>query len=370
MSQRIVVKGRAIGPDEQIFITAEIGASHMGDYQAARELVIGAKKAGCDGADMFLASPEDFNHCGAPDWIEAWREQSLTPEQWHDLFNLAEEIGIILYVTPLDIPSIKLGLKLGSPMFNINSDVVNDLRMLELIGEAGIPVSMHDIGITLSEIEAAIQTLKASGCSGIILLHSTREGKMDELGYSASNLRVMDTYRAAFSHKNVQVGCVEHTDSDFLIYGVAAREAVMISKHIITRHSEGAPDDSISVELRHLQEMVHNVRMVQSALGKGTNCILPSKAPGSEIASVRAKILVAGRNIPAGKMIDKDDVVAKRKWVPGGMHPWKMRELYGSQAKQNIANDEVLSINMFTNFVYADYKYPHIDIFENDSLRK
>ena len=134
-------------------------------------------------------------------------------------------------------------------MMNINSDDVPNPYLLEKIGLAGVPVTMHDINMTLGEVEAAVSILNDVGCHDIILLHSTLESGNQDLLYATSDLRVMDTYRSAFSVRGVLVGCVEHTSSDFLIYAVATREPVLISKHIILKHLEGRPDNEISCDI-------------------------------------------------------------------------------------------------------------------------
>jgi sialic acid synthase SpsE len=364
MSKKIRVKDKLIGPGEPIFITAEIGCAHMGDFQAAKELLLGAKKAGCDGADMFFAHPKDYYYAACDEGIKAWQGQSFTLDQWKALIRYAEEIDIIFYLTPLDLTSAKIAAELGVPMINIGTDEVVNLRLLELVGSLGLPVTMHDIGTTLSELEGAIQTLNSAGCKDIILLHSTLEVEDETLEsfYTTANLRVMDTYRAAFTDKGVLVGCVEHTSSKFLIYGVAAREPVLISKHIIGKHTVGAPDDEISFELSELQTMVQNTHAIEMSLGSATNCILLNKDGQMDSGSkYRRKILVAAQDIPEGKTIEKTDVVAKRAWVEGGLHPWKMLDICGAKARKNIAKDEILSFDLFKEFIVNDYKFPKTD---------
>lgn len=366
MSKIIRIKNRSIGPDEPIFITAEIGCSHRGDFQAAKEMLLGAQKAGCDGADMFIASPDDFYAAHCPEGRQAWEKQGLAVDEWRSLFHYADEIGIILYLTPLDMPSVKMAVELGSPMLNINSDLVTDLRFLKLVGSLKVPLSMHDIGCTLAEIQGAVQILQSAGCEDLILLHSTLELEGERLKnfYATANLRVMDTYRTAFRSKGVLVGCVEHTSSKFLIYGVSAREPVLISKHIIVKHTEGAPDNQISFELKELQSMVQNVRAIEMSLGSGMNCMITNKYGQMEKDSqTRRKILVAAKDISQGKVVDKNDIIAKRSWVEGGLHPWKMLELYGAKAKKNISKDEILNFNMFYDFVVNQYKFPDIEKF-------
>lgn len=61
-TKTINVKGRAIGPGEPIFLTAEIGSAHEGDFERCKHLMRVAKEAGCDGTDVFWIDPETYVH--------------------------------------------------------------------------------------------------------------------------------------------------------------------------------------------------------------------------------------------------------------------------------------------------------------------
>ncbi len=362
----IVVKGRQIGQGAPIFLTAEIGVAHQGSYTAAKKLMLGAKEAGCDGADMFVASAYDYFWADSgifeEDDRKVWEHESLTREEWRTLFDYADEIGLILYLTPLDLPSIRLAGELGSPMVNINSDDVNNPLHLEELAKLGVPVTMHDINVTLAEVEGAVKVLRDNGCSQIIILHSTQETGDDEYGYATANLRVMDTYKAAFGRLGVEVGCVEHTTSDFLIYTVVAREPVLISKHILLAHGENVPDNSISVDISNLASMVRKVRYSEMSLGIGSNVLVTDDEGNmSEWDSLRRKVLVAVRDLPAGHKVQKGDIIAKRPGNKGGIHPWHVYELTGATTTAAIKADTPVSLSMFKDFQASAYKFPALD---------
>ena len=59
-TKTINVKGRAIGPGEHIFLTAEIGSAHEGDFERCKHLTRVVKEAGCDGTDVFWIDPETY----------------------------------------------------------------------------------------------------------------------------------------------------------------------------------------------------------------------------------------------------------------------------------------------------------------------
>ncbi|WP_176011759.1 N-acetylneuraminate synthase family protein [Victivallis sp. Marseille-Q1083] len=360
--KKIQVGNRLIGPGEPIFLTGEIGVAHGGSFENARRLIHAAAEAGCDGVDIFMTDVEEFyyrNPPGQRDYFREWHDQSFTPKQWKELLAYGESLGLIVYPTPLDRHSIRLCGEIGVKMINLNSDDVNNLLLLEEAAGLGIPITMHDIDQSLSEVEGAVRTLLDHGARDIIILHSTQETGEQEFGYATANLKVMQTYEQAFGGLGVLAGCVEHTTSDYLIYAVAALQPALISKHIkIDEQVES--DRIIAVKIDELKTMVQRVRAVEMALGSGQNQ-KPVRSDGTAPQRSRNKVLVAARDIPAGKRIDRDDIIAKRPGDFGGLHPWQARLLLGARAKAPIGRNTLLSLNHFSDFPEPDYKFPETD---------
>ncbi|MCF6177071.1 MAG: N-acetylneuraminate synthase family protein [Victivallaceae bacterium] len=368
--QIIKVGNRLIGPDQPIFLTAEIGISHSGSFENAERMIVDAAKAGCDGVDMFIGDSNGFYFAPfAPDndTRKVWDEQSFSMEQWRKLMKIAKANDIIIYATPLDLISLQKAADLGVPMININSDDISNLRLLEAAADLGVPITLHDIGASLSEVETAVMTLIENGATEIILLHSTQEAGEEKVLYGAANLLVMETYRSAFGSLGVHVGCVEHTTSDFLIYAVAALKPVLISKHIQVADSGNEHDPHISVDSAAMGTMIKKVRYVEMALGCGHNQKVTTMAENNTNATPRNKVLVANRAIPAGKVIEEADIVAKRPGRLGGLHPAQARLLIGAKTSNDIAENIRLDLNMFENFPEPEYRFPDIDAFIVDS---
>ncbi len=358
MSHYVEVKGRKIGYGQPIFLTAEVGCSHRGDVEKAKTMMRAAAEAGCDGVDMFVWDPPANRWDGN---IQDLYDESLDPEEWQQLYDLADELEIVLYQTPCDAPSVDLALSLPNPMLNINSDDITNPIMLEKIGASGLPVTFHDINASLGEVEAAVTRLQEASAQGPIILHSTLESGDTELAYASANLRVIDTYKAAFTGRGALVGCVEHTTSMHLIYAVAALEPVLISKHLLIAYDPDTPDNVISVDIKNLKTMVRNVRLVEQALGEGVNSIVADAEGNIPQGSFeRRKVLVANTDIATGTVIGAEHIAAKRPCVPGGLHPWMMQYLLGARADQDLPKDTVLNFNMFRDFPQTDWRVQEI----------
>lgn len=371
-NQVIQVRDRKIGAGEKIFLTAEIGAAHNGSIVNAKTMIAAAAAAGCDGADIFMASPEDFYYTGqclpGRDFFAEWKKLCFTREEWVELFDFARKNQIILYPTALDLPSVELCRELKVEMLNINSDDVNNYFLLKAVASLGIPVTLHDINISLTEVAFAVRTLQDHGCNDIILLHSTQENGAENTLYESANLEVMLSYRQIFGAQGVLAGCVEHTTSDFLIYAVAALRPVLISKHIQICPNDNPGDYHISVDTANLETMVRKVRYVQQALGGGSNeFVLGADGKASEWTLSRRKVLVAARAIPSGKTIEESDLTAKRPGNLGGINPMQYIHLIGAKAHRDISPNEVLEFNLFDEIQSAPYKYPPLNEYRTQS---
>ena len=53
------IKDKLIGSGHPVFIIAEIGINHMGEYELARELVSKAFKSGADAVKFQIINPEE-----------------------------------------------------------------------------------------------------------------------------------------------------------------------------------------------------------------------------------------------------------------------------------------------------------------------
>ncbi len=367
LSRTVTVGSRRIGYGEPIFLTAEIGSAHLGSVENAKKLIKAAADAGCDGADIFMSFADEFYYCSVmpntDDIKKVVRELEFSRDQWKELFDYADSCGIILYPTPLDYPSIELCRELKVKMININSDDANNPLLLKRAATLGVPITMHDINMSISEMTLAVRTLHDCGVQDIILLHSTMESGEIETLYATANLEVINTYKQLFGGSGVLAGCVEHTTSDFLIYAVAAMKPALISKHIQLSH-DNPHDTEISVDVTSLNSMVQKVRFVEMSLGNGFVQELVDKDGNfNPNHGARRKVLVAVRDIPAGKVIEEADLAAKRPGHLGGMAPGEYIHFVGATAKQTILRDTVMNFDLVEHVQSAPYKYPGLDRF-------
>ena len=113
------MKINQIDTDQQVFIVAEIGNNHEGDFEVAQELIRQAAKAGANAVKFQTFLPEYL--AGADKArFEKLKEFQFSYEQFSKLALAAQSYGIIFFSTPFDSQSADF-LNEIQPVFKIAS---------------------------------------------------------------------------------------------------------------------------------------------------------------------------------------------------------------------------------------------------------
>ena len=96
------------------------------------------------------------------------------------------------------------------------------------------------------------------------------------------------------------------------------------------------PDHRASIEPEELKKMVRDIRSTEKSLGSIAN--KPALCELENIPRLR-KSIVAVSDLPAGTIITKDMIMAKRP-ASGGLHPRHIPELIGRRTIHLILEDQ------------------------------
>ena len=187
---------------------------------------------------------------------------------------------------------------------------------------------------TLGDIEAALAALETAGTrrEQITLLHCNTEYPTP---MADVNLRAMQTLRDAFG---LPVGYSDHTSGIEVPIAAVALGAVVIEKHFTLDRTLPGPDHKASIEPHELKAMIDGIRAAERALGDGVKTPRTSEKANMEVAR---KVLVAARDIEAGKIIAADDIAVLR--AGAGVSPMAYWDLIGTTASRSHHCGEVIT---------------------------
>ena len=173
---------------EKVYIIAEAGDNHNGDFNTALKLVDVAKRAGADCVKFQTFVTEEIiskyaemaeyqkkNTGKEESQFEMVKRLELSFDEFRKIKEYCDRVGIQFLSTPFDLKSVDFLNELGVPFFKIPSGEITNYPYLIKIAHTGKPVVMSTGMCEPDEILAAINVLEKNGSGEITLLHCNTE---------------------------------------------------------------------------------------------------------------------------------------------------------------------------------------------------
>jgi N-acetylneuraminate synthase len=336
----IEIDGRQIGPGFPVFIVAEAGDNHLGNMDAAHEMVLRAKLAGADAVKFQHHLPDEEMLRDAPmsdnfeePLYDFLQKHALTLDQHRELKRHCEEIGILYLCTPFSWKAAEELRHLDVSAYKIGSGEMTDIPTLVRIAGFGKPMIVSTGMATLEEIDRTYKALVARG-TPLALLNCVSEYPP---AYEDMNIGVIK--RMIGRYDRAIIGHSDHAPDNYTAFAAVALGACLIEKHVILDKRQPGPDRSVSIDFRDLADLCEGLRKIEAALGG------EKRVHGREqqIRTWAFRSVVTLRDVRAGETLTQDTVWSKR---PGtGIPAHEMGSVVGQRARCDIAANTLVSWN-------------------------
>lgn len=336
--KNIQIGDRIIGENTPCFIIAELSANHGGDIEIAKETIRAAKRAGADAIKLQTFTADTITlKCQSKDFLinhgtlwdgrylhDLYSETAL-PWEWHqELFDTANEEGIICFSSPFDLTAVDFLESLDTPAYKIASPEIVDIPLIEYVASKGKPIILSTGIASLEDIELALYTCRKVGNNHIVLLKCTTS-------YPApiedANMAMIPEFKNKF---DVISGLSDHTIGNIVPIVATCFGAKIIEKHFILDRSIGGADASFSMDEKEFTEMVKSVRETERAIGLVDYSLTEKQIKGKEFS----KSLYVVEDVKAGDIISEQNIRSIR---PGfGLHPKYLTSVLGKKARINL----------------------------------
>ncbi|MDU0347527.1 N-acetylneuraminate synthase family protein [Actinomyces sp. MRS3W] len=336
-NESFTVGSHRVGEGQPVYVIAEIGNNHQGEYARAIELVDLAVDAGADcvkfqlrdmdalyrGASGRITAGEDL---GAQYTLDLLTRFSLPAATMVKVFDHCRERGIDLMCTPWDLPSLDVLLEYGIDAVKIASADLTNHELLRAAAREGLPLIVSTGMSTEAEIRESVALIRRySAAYALLQCQSSYPAPFKDV-----NLRYM---RRLAEIGDCPVGYSGHERGYHVPMAAVALGASIIEKHFTTDRNLEGNDHKVSLLPDEFAAMVRQLRDVEAALGSDDPRTV---APGEFMNRANlAKSLVAARDITAGERIEEGDVDVKS---PGrGLQPNARPRLVGRLAVRDVA---------------------------------
>ena len=275
-----LIGDRRIGPDQPVYVTAEIGLNHNGEVSTALALIDVALAAGADAVKFQKRTPkvctprdqwdvERETPWGRMTYIDYRHRIEFGADEYRIIDEYCRDKGIDWFASPWDVASVDFLDGFAVPAHKIASACLTDDELLRAVRASGRTVILSTGMSTPAQIRHTVEVL---GSGNVVLCHatSTYPAANDEL-----NLRMINTLMAEFP--NVPVGYSGHERGLQTTVAAAALGACFIERHITLDRTMWGSDQAASLEPAGLSRLVRDVRVVSEALGDGVKRIYPGE---------------------------------------------------------------------------------------------
>ncbi len=346
--KKVKIGKRWVGEEEPAYVVAEIGINHNGDVDLAKEMVEEARKCGLDAvkfqafkAKEFVSDPSGTYTYGSRGRIvtesmfEMFRRYEFDEAEWKEVFGYCKNKNIEFFVTPQNPSDLDFILSIADiPVIKVGSDDLTNLELLEYYAKKNKPLIISAGMAYISEIEDAVNTIRNTGNSDLIVLHCVSSYPADA---TEVNLKRMLTIKRAF---DVVVGFSDHTIGSTAALGAVVLGAKIIEKHFTMDKNLPGPDHWFSANPDEMRELVDGIRFIERALGSGVIEPTPKEL---EMRKIARRSIVAAKNIDKGDTITRNAVTFKR---PGtGLTPKFINYIIGRKAKVDIKRNELITFD-------------------------
>jgi len=364
-------------------IIAELGTSHNGDINKARQLIDAAADSGADCIKVQIVYADEILHPntgivplpgGNIRLFDQFKTLENSPDFYLDIRDYTESKGLLFLCTPFGKKSAKILYEMKPKMVKIASPELNYTGLLKEIAAWELPVILSSGVSTLGDIEKAIEILgkdlsqtsnrrfgrgaedaEENKDSKLCLLHCVTAYPAPETDY---NLRLLPNLASIF---DVSVGISDHSADPMLVPALAvSMGAAVVEKHFCLSRTDHGLDDPIALEPADFTKMVKAVKdaakngseeiiarysrergidLVETILGDGKKELAPSE---------RANYKRTNRSIHALKDIQKGEIITKENYavlrtekiLRPGLEPYWEESIEGKTAKNFIPAGE------------------------------
>lgn len=331
--------------ESKVYIIAEIGGNHEGDFQRAMRLLHSAVKAGADAVKFQIYTGDTLvNRKEDPNRVRHFDRFALSEKQYIQLALECKTLGVDFLAS---VWSEQMIATYGAhmPFYKVGSGDLTAHPILKKIVEVRKPIILSTGLASLDEIRESVDYI----CS----LDQVYESR-----YMLAILQCTSMYPIPDSDANISVVTALQKDFDYVIgYSDhttttnAAEIAVALGASILevhftdNKHSTTFRDHLVSFDADDLKNLRDNVDRVKDLLGDGRKRPMRSEIENGHLVSFR-RALYPARDIRKGEIIGETDLIALRP--ANGVAANRIGELLGKSAARDFKRFDVLSITDFS----------------------
>jgi N,N'-diacetyllegionaminate synthase len=289
---------------KKVFIIAEVGNNHEGNFSIAKKLVRLAAKAGADAIKFQTFKTENFIRKKDINRFKQLKKFELSYEQFKSLKKLAHIKKIKFISTPLDLESADFLIK-NADLIKIASGDNNFFPLIEKVLKSKKSIIISTGMINILQIKDLTNYIykvigKKSAVKRIALLHCVTSYPVED---EFANLRSVEYL---IKNSKLTIGYSDHTIGNEACIAAVAMGAKIIEKHFtINKKFSKFRDHALSADYIDLKNIVSGIRKVEKQLGRFNKEI---QKPEKKLIKIVRRAAYANKDIFPGEKLTTENI--------------------------------------------------------------
>lgn len=329
------------------FIIAEAGANHNRDFDQAKALIDVAKESGVDACKFQTYSSETLYSKNTQDFAGYTNINKLIknielPREWQsDLKLYCDEVGIEFMSTPFDEKAVDELVNLGVKRLKIAGFESTDLRFVDMVCQAGLPIIVSlGIGADFSIIPRIMEIGSKYGIDDITFLHCNNAYPTPPEDIN------LDTIKSLALDSRYKTGLSDHTLSPLTPALAVSAGATVIEKHFTLSKKLTGPDHPFAIEPHELKQMVEYIRYAEKCKGNKINNFTNSEQNFKQAM----RSVVAKQDIQRGEILTIDNITTKRPFLEEAVPAIDFFNILGHKVENVIEADTQILKNYLPSY--------------------
>ena len=297
--------------DRGVYLIAEIGGNHEGDFDTAVRLTELACASGVDAVKFQIYTGDTLvSEVETPDRHAHFKRFELTPDQYVSLAHQCADRGVIFVASVWDTSALDW-IDPYIPFYKIGSGDLTAFPLLKQIARLGKPMMLSTGLATLDEIREPVDYLRSIDAryeerEYLSLLQCT---SMYPIPDEEANLSVIPLLREEFG---TTVGYSDHTVGSEAAEVAVAMGAEVLELHFTdTREGKKFRDHKVSFTVEEIQSLIGRIARTKTLLGSPVKKPTQSEIDSHHTVTFR-RAVYPSRDLPKGTVLAADDLTVLR----------------------------------------------------------
>ena len=325
---------------KKVFIIAEVGNNHEGNFKIAKKLVNLAAKAGADAIKFQTFKTENFIRKKDVKRFKQLKKFELSYDQFKSLKKLAHLKKLKFLSTPLDLESADFLIQ-GADLIKIASGDNNFFPLIDkvLMSKKSMIISTGMTNIShIKDLTKYIYKVigKKSAENRVALLHCVTSYPVED---QFANLKSIEYL---IKNSKLTIGYSDHIMGSESCLIAASLGAQIIEKHFtLDNNYSDFRDHKISLNPKDMRQMISSTRRVEDMIGKYDKKISSNEKKNYPLMR---RSIYFDKRLKKGTILKRQDLKIVRPYKT--LEPNDLFKVLGKKLKKDTQESELVTLKI------------------------